>query len=93
MNYVEIKIGGETCRVSWEPNVAFSDEPCDHIDYIMEIVKQTLLGVGYSPKTVDEYFQPNEEDVDAQINKAMKDHITRELKRNKEMRDELLNDE
>ena len=71
MNYIEIKIGGETCRVSWEPNDAFSDERCDHIDYIMEVVKQTLLGVGYPPKTVDEYFQPNEEDIDAQINDAM----------------------
>ena len=71
MNYVEIKIDGETCRVSWEPNDAFVEAQCDHIDYIMEIVKQTLLGVGYQPKTVDEYFQPNEEAIDAQINDAM----------------------
>ena len=71
MSYVEIKIDGEICRVSWEPNDAFVEAQCDHIDYIMEIVKQTLLGAGYSPKTVDEYFQPNEEDIDAQINDAL----------------------
>ena len=71
MNYVEIKMGGETCRVSWESNEAFVEEQCDHIDYVMEIVKQTLLGASYPPKTVDEYFQPNEEDIDAQINDAL----------------------
>ena len=84
MNYIEIKIGGETCRVSWEPNEAFSDEPCDHIDYIMEIVKQTLLGVGYPPKIVYEYFLPNEEDIDTQINEALAKFIVSSEEKTKE---------
>ena len=58
MNYVEIKIDGEICRVSWEGNKY--DEYC--INYIGNIIKQTLLGVGYLPQTVNEYFQPDEDE-------------------------------
>ena len=66
MNYVEIKIDGEICRVSWEPNDAFLEGLCDiekiQMKYVGDIIKQALLGVGYSPETVNEYFQPDEDE-------------------------------
>ena len=67
MNYVEIKIDDEICRVSWDGNEY--DQYCGRgvdiekvqINYVGDIIKQTLLGIGYLPQTVNEYFQPDED--------------------------------
>jgi len=68
MNYVEIKIDDEMCRVSWDENEY--DKYCEkrfdiervRINYVGDIVKQTVLGIGYLPQTVNEYFQPDEDE-------------------------------
>lgn len=75
MNYIEIKIDDEICRVSWEGN-KYNDEYCERgfdiekvqINYVGDIIKQTLLGIGYLPQTVNAYFPPDEDEGEEELN-------------------------
>ena len=36
------------------------------IDQLMEVFKAMALCMGYAPKTIEDYFEPNKEDINAE---------------------------
>lgn len=62
MNYIEIKMSDEICRLSWEDDL--SDIEKMTCGYVIESFKQVLMGVGYQPDTVNKHFREDEDPSD-----------------------------
>ena len=57
MDYIEIKVGEDLCRVQWG-----ADEYNTHsLIYVKKQIEKALLGLGYNPKMIEIYL-PNFED-------------------------------
>jgi len=54
MNYIEIKMSDEICRLSWEDDIFDEKSSCG---YVIESFTQVLMGVGFHPDTVNKHFR------------------------------------
>lgn len=57
MNHIELRIDGETCRLSWATGDGIEKVQAP---YVVESFKQVMMGAGFQPETINRVFNFDE---------------------------------